>query len=203
MDVASPSDHSVSFAVTPPCVPWPVPASARGTRSCPAPSPTTASLPRVPLPSLLAGSTSPPRTRCGWGRGGSASWGLELPPCSSPSPSWATPSASQVRGSAAARELGLGLLPLAVGACTLMHGCSWGLGSKGTASRVIPKWISPPWLSVCRCYGFSLAAVGGGRMSRCSFPLQIHCFSSTRIPWLACSSTLFASHFQDPSATSL
>lgn len=99
--------------------------------------------------------------------------------------------------------IGAGAAPALRGACTHMHGCSWGLGSKGTASRVIPKWISPPWLSICRCYGFSLAAVGGGRMSRCVFPLQIHCFSSTRIPWLACSSTLFASHFQDPSATSL
>lgn len=107
---------------------------------------------------LPAGSTSPLRTRCGSGRGGSASWGLELPPCSSPSPSWATPSASQVRG-------------WGWGCFHPVHLCSWGCGSKGGASRVgigIPTRISPLWLSICYCC--ALAAVGGGRMSGCVFP---------------------------------
>lgn len=102
------------------------------------------------LPPLLAASTSPPRTRCGWGRGGSASWGLELPLSSSPSPSWATPSASQVPGLA----LGLGLRGAAAcpGVCILMPGWGWRLRSKGRASRVIPKWISPPWLLPRSCW---------------------------------------------------
>lgn len=54
------------------------------------------------------------------------------------------PGTGLLRGSG----IGAGAAPARRGACTFMHGCSWGLGSKGTASRVISKWISPPWLSV-------------------------------------------------------
>lgn len=69
---------------------------SEGSAQLPPPFRTTASLPSVLLGLSLAGLTSPQRTRCGWGHGGSASWGLEQPHSSSPSPSWATPSASQV-----------------------------------------------------------------------------------------------------------
>lgn len=79
-----------------PSFPQPRPALVRAVLSFPPPFRTTASLPSVLLGLSLAGLTSPQRTRCGWGHGGSASWGLEQPHSSSPSPSWATPSASQI-----------------------------------------------------------------------------------------------------------
>lgn len=79
-----------------PSFPQPRPALVRAVLSFPPPFRTTASLPCVLLGLSLAGLTSPQRTHCGWGHGGSASWGLEQPHSSSPSPSWATPSASQV-----------------------------------------------------------------------------------------------------------
>lgn len=77
-----------------------LPALVRAVPDFPPPFQTTASLPCVVLGLCLTDLTSPQKTRYGWGHGGSASWGLEQPHSSSPSPSWATPSASQVRGTA-------------------------------------------------------------------------------------------------------
>lgn len=133
MDVASPADRhgrgqsSVSFADVPPVSFRPLPASARGTPSCPAPFQTAASLPCVLSTLFLTGLTSPQRTRCGWEHGGSASLGPEQLPSSSPSPSWGIPSACQVHDST---ESGLGLhgTHARLGACILMHVCGWGHG---------------------------------------------------------------------------
>lgn len=80
----------------------------RGTPSHPALFQTATSLPCVLSASFLTGSTSRRRTRCGLGHGGSASSGPEQPPSSSPSPSWGTPSASQVCGPPPSQLEGIG-----------------------------------------------------------------------------------------------
>ena len=193
VDVASPVDHygrgqsSFSFADVPhPVSPRPLPSAPRGTPSCPAPLQTASSLPCVLSAASLAGSTSPRRTRCGWGHGGSASSGPEQPPSSSPSPSWGTPSASQVRDPTAARIWGWGAR---LGACILTHISNWGHRGRGRASSV-EIVIPTKKISCFPAPALQPLAEGGCRVAFClckstgSEPSasQVSCAACSRLP---------------------
>lgn len=160
-----PSDHSVSFTVTPLA-----PASLRERHT-----ELPLSVPNQPLSFVslwlrfLQDRHHPREHAVGWGvvdwiPGG---WSC-LPAHLHPHPG--LPPAPPRYG-LLHQELGLGLCraPAGPGASVLVHVCSWGCGSKARASCVyivIPKWISPLWVSICLCYCFSLAAVmeGGCRV---------------------------------------